>query len=268
MQETIDKTGHICQNCGAELSGKFCSNCGQDSSLAFNRSIFYIIIHFLEELFVWDSRIFRSVKYLFTKPGFLTYEYISGKINSYISPLKMFLFTSLVLFFIMIQSDPDHYKSMISESEEDDYFVSFVIEQQKNSSSTPEVFKDNFNDQFNDNITLYLLLTMLIFSLLLKLLYFTRKYYYSEHLVFTLHFFTFVLWCLLAGGYLERFVDELLFFFLYFVPGIYLFFSVKRVYHKSFWGAFLAAGFMTVSYGILISIWILGSVMLSAYRAA
>jgi len=180
----------------------------------------------------------------------------------------MFLFTSLILFFIMIKSDPDQYNAMVADAGDDDFLRSFIMEQQNKSSSSPELFKDNFNDQFNDNITIYIFVIMFVFSVLLKIIYITKKYYYSEHIVFTLHFFTFVLWCFLAGVITQGFGDASLFLFLYIIPGIYLFLSVKRVYHKSFLGALIASGFMTISYGILVTIWIIGSVMISAYRAS
>lgn len=268
MINNLDTISNICQNCGADLNGNYCSVCGQSNKAAFDRSVFSIISHFFEELFTWDSRFLRSIKYLFLKPGYLTHEYISGRINRYISPLKMFLFTSLVLFFIMIKGDPNQYSGLVTGEEENDFLENFILEQQRLSSKSSELFIENFNNQFNDNITIYIFFIMFLFSILLKIIYISKKYFYSEHIVFTLHFFTFVLWSFLAGVITFELGEIFIYIFLYIVPGIYLLLAIKQVYHKTFIPAIIAAAFMTASYWFLVTIWIIGTILISAYRAA
>lgn len=259
---------HICQNCGNDLKGNYCFECGQKGTAAHDRSVKYILEHFFEELFVWDSRFFRSMKYLFTRPGYLTHEYISGRVVRYISPLKMFLFTSFVLFFIMIKSDSDQYKAMVIEStEEDDVIKEFILEKESESGQTNEMYVKNFNDEVNDNITLYIFVIMFLFSIALALVYVTKKIYYSEHIVFTLHFFSFVLWSFLLGVITQGIDDFFVFFFIYLVPAVYLVLSVKGVYHKTYFKAFLAGGFLSFVYWILVTIWLMGTIFLGAVRA-
>jgi hypothetical protein len=268
MKEIPDNIKHICQNCGADLSGKYCIYCGQPSDAAFNKSVFSIISHFFEEFFTWDSRFFRSIKYLFTKPGFLTHEYISGRHKKYISPLKMFLFTSFVLFFIMIKGDPDQYKSLVTDSDDDNFMKEFILEQENSVNSPKVLYIEEFNNQFNNNITLYIFVIMFIFSVLLKIVYLPKNYFYSEHIVFTLHFFTFSLWCFLLGFICQGLGEVIVLFIWYFVPGLYLLIAVKNVYHKTLWKAVIVSIFLTVSYWVLVTAWIFGTIFLSAIRAA
>ncbi|MCC7159651.1 MAG: DUF3667 domain-containing protein [Ignavibacteria bacterium] len=268
MENTENSIEHICQNCGSDISGRYCSYCGQKKASLHDRSIKSLLEHFFEELFTWDSRFFRSIKYLFTRPGFLTHEYVSSRYQSYISPVKMFLFTSFVLFLIMIKSDPDQYKALVTESDADDFMREFILEQQSKSTDSQELFIENYNDQFNDNITLYIFVIMFLFSVLLKIVYLPKHYYYAEHIVFTLHFFTFVLWCFLAGVAFQDLGDFSIFFFMFFVPAVYLLFAIKRVYHRTLWKAVLVTIFMTFSYWILVTIWMIGTVLVSAIRAA
>jgi hypothetical protein len=259
---------HICQNCGTDIAGKFCHACGQRASLAYDRSLKSFIEHFFEELFVWDSRALRSIKYLLIRPGFLTHEYISGRVQSYISPLKLFLFTSLISFFIMIKADPDVYSSMVTESDnENDYIASFILEQESQSGESKELYIDNFNEQISGNITIYVFFIMVVFSVLLNLIYITKKIYYVEHLVFTLHFFTFVLICMFVGTFIDAIWDSAVVFFIYVIPAIYLFFALKTVYHKTIWKALLVCSFLTVNYWILVTVWIMGTMFISAMLA-
>jgi hypothetical protein len=269
MVETMNKPSKsICQNCGADIAGNYCNECGQKKFEPAEKSVRSIAGHFFEEIFTWDSRFLQSIKYLFIKPGFLTHEYVSGRYMRYVSPLKMFLFTSFVLFLIMIKSDPDQYSALVTDTAEDDFLSEFILEQQSNSESPAELYKDNFNDQFNDNITIYIFVIMFFFSILLKLVYLPKHYFYSEHIVFTLHFFTFVLWCFLLGVALQDLGIIFTFLFLYFIPAVYLLVAIRNVYHKKLWKAAIVSVFMTFCYWMLITFWILGTTMVSAVRAA
>ncbi len=48
-----------------------------------------------------DSKIFRSVKALLFKPGFLTNEYLAGRRARYVSPLRLYLVATFLFFFIV-----------------------------------------------------------------------------------------------------------------------------------------------------------------------
>lgn len=268
MEALNNSVEKICQNCGADIKGNYCTECGQKKFEPGEKSVRSIIGHFFEEIFTWDSRFLKSIKYLFIKPGYLTHEYISGRYMMYVSPLKMFLFTSFVLFLIMIKSDPDQYSALVTESSEDDFLSEYILEQQSGSESSEELYRDNFNDQFNDNITIYIFVIMFIFSVLLKLVYLPKHYFYSEHIVFTLHFFTFVLWCFLLGVAFQDLGIVFTLLFLYFIPAVYLLMAIKKVYHNRFWKAAIVSVFMTVCYWALMTAWILGTTMISAVRAA
>jgi hypothetical protein len=268
MENLESSVSHICQNCGSDLSGNYCANCGQKRTSVNDKSISTLATHFLEEMFTWDSKFFRSVKYLLTRPGYLTHEYVSARIVNYVSPLKMFLFSSLVIFFALVNSDPDQYSGLVTEGGEDDLMQEIILGQESSSDKSKELFADEFNDQFNDNITLYIFVIMFFFSVFLKLVYLPKNYYYSEHIVFTLHFFTFVLWCFLFALIFQNFGDWTILFFLYIVPGFYLLISIKRVYHKTMWKAVIVSMFMTFIYWVLVTGWMIGSVYVSALRAA
>lgn len=263
----LENAERNCQNCGADLTDNFCTNCGQKKSGVYDRSVKSLLSHFFEEFFTWDAKFFLSMKYLFTRPGYLTHEYISGRIMRYISPVKLFLFTSFMLFFILVKIDPDQYKSLVTENNEDDIFTEFILEQKSLSKESDEIFINNFNDQVNNNITLYIFFIMIAFSLLLKIVYITKHIYYSEHIVFTLHFFTFVLWCFAIGAFAQFISDYLMFFFLFIAPGIYLLIALKTVYHKTIWKAIIVCSFLTFCYWGLMTGWMIGTILISAIRA-
>ncbi|URL58249.1 DUF3667 domain-containing protein [Luteibacter flocculans] len=90
----------LCANCSAELQGEFCHRCGQSI-----KSVIRPISHMLEDagdlFFHLDERIVHTLPPLYTKPGFLTLEYFSGRRVRYIAPFRlMFVFCLLAFFFV------------------------------------------------------------------------------------------------------------------------------------------------------------------------
>jgi len=59
-----------------------------------------LVSHFFNDITHFDGKFFSTVKYLITKPGFLSTEYLKGKRASYLHPIRMYVFTSAFFFII------------------------------------------------------------------------------------------------------------------------------------------------------------------------
>lgn len=88
-----------CQNCGVPLLGEHCHACGQPVK-GLVRHFSSIIGDFLDSVFNIDARVFRTLWPLFAKPGYLTLEYFAGHRIRYVSPVRLFVFLSIVTFFV------------------------------------------------------------------------------------------------------------------------------------------------------------------------
>ena len=89
-----------CDNCGEELLGVFCWVCGQKDT-HYNRSVFKVIGDFFKEMFDVDSRVFTTLSTLFFRPGKLSIQFRDNKRASYVTPIRLYLFSSLVFFFLV-----------------------------------------------------------------------------------------------------------------------------------------------------------------------
>lgn len=87
-----------CQNCGEPLLGEHCYFCGQPTK-GLVRHFGSIIGDFLDSVFELDSRTLRTLAPLLFKPGYLSNEYFAGRRIRYVSPVRLFVFMSLVAFF-------------------------------------------------------------------------------------------------------------------------------------------------------------------------
>jgi hypothetical protein len=92
-----------CLNCGAALQGKFCHVCGQEN-LEIKESFGHMVNDIVSDYFHFDHQFFQTIRPLLFKPGFLTNEYMAGRRGSYLHPVKMYIFISVVYFLVIFQT--------------------------------------------------------------------------------------------------------------------------------------------------------------------
>jgi Protein of unknown function (DUF3667) len=89
----------VCANCHAELRGEYCAACGQR-----NEPHIHTVAHFAGEAFESishaDSRLWRTLWYLLSRPGFLTQEFFAGRRVAYLPPFRLYLVLSVLLFLL------------------------------------------------------------------------------------------------------------------------------------------------------------------------
>lgn len=112
--ETVgDNAATTCLNCAVDITGQFCWNCGQRGNTRLI-SLFELLKDAFGDLFEMDSRLWRTLAPLFTRPGFLTAEYLRGRRARYMPPFRMYLVLSF-LFFLLTTAFSDN-NSVIDES--------------------------------------------------------------------------------------------------------------------------------------------------------
>jgi hypothetical protein len=89
------------------VQGRFCHVCGQENIVP-HESFWSMLHHFFADITHFDGKFFSSLGILIRKPGFLSSEYIHGRRNSYLNPVRMYVFTSAVFFLIFFSVFNSH----------------------------------------------------------------------------------------------------------------------------------------------------------------
>jgi hypothetical protein len=92
-------TPRHCLNCGTVLTGRYCANCSQaaDVHVPSTRELMH---EALEGITHSDSRLWRTLKLLWFKPGKLTQEFVAGRRAAYLPPFRLYLILSIIFFLI------------------------------------------------------------------------------------------------------------------------------------------------------------------------
>ncbi|MYB05541.1 MAG: DUF3667 domain-containing protein [Gemmatimonadetes bacterium] len=90
----------LCENCGRPRADRFCSQCGQNDR-TYTRSLFPVLGELVRESFEFDGRLAQTLKLLLLKPGSLSTEFSCNRRARYMTPVRLYLFTSVIFFLTM-----------------------------------------------------------------------------------------------------------------------------------------------------------------------
>src|SRR5512146_1516187 len=88
-----------CLNCQAPLTGPFCAQCGQRAHV--HRSVRGFLQDFVQGLFSFEGKIWRTLPMLAWRPGEMTRRYIAGERARFVSPVALYLFTVFAMFAVL-----------------------------------------------------------------------------------------------------------------------------------------------------------------------
>ncbi len=88
---------HQCATCGTQFQGNFCPRCGQSSKIG-RYSFKNAFLLFLDVWGLGNRGMFRTIRDLILRPGYMIRDYLQGMQMAYYPPFKMFfLFIALSL---------------------------------------------------------------------------------------------------------------------------------------------------------------------------
>jgi hypothetical protein len=193
-----------CLNCNTKLVGGFCHNCGQ-KHIDIKKPFPQIVSTIIDSLFSLDNKLVKTLPALFFKPGFLSKEFTTGKRVRYTAPFKLFMFSSILFFFLLGITETEQTIDIKTEVEKS------VVENQQSKTLPNDKAEETYDDEsaFNEAIddimqnpseyrakvykalSYMFFILMPLFALLLKVLTRKKKRVYIEHLVHSVHIHTF-----------------------------------------------------------------------------
>lgn len=255
-----------CPNCGEELQGEYCQACGQKRIHRHELGLKHFFIHAANEFTDLESnKIVGTFKALLFKPGRLTDEYLAGRKGRYITPVRLYLTFSALYFLFAWGALAEARGGGVNRLAQQPWIVSLA----KARSVTPQAFVEKIHQRVEKYATVFRFASVLVSGIFLTLLYYRSGRYYVEHLIFSLHYYSFDFFTKSLFGLLYVIVGLLgwklwgqvlnLFYPLAFV---YLVFALRRVYKQS-WGLTLAKSFVLFlcETGLFIVVNILGFVV-------
>ena len=117
----LSEISHECASCGTIFNGNFCPRCGQSAKVG-RFSFKKAFLLFLDVWGVGNRGMFRSLRDLMFRPGYMIRDYISGMQSAYFPPFKMFFLLAALSLVVAhgfsLGSDGDETKTDVNEKME------------------------------------------------------------------------------------------------------------------------------------------------------
>ncbi len=193
-------TSSTCPNCTAPLEGEYCARCGQRrihpedlSARRFFRELAAEIADLPERL--TSVRTLRSL----LVPGRLTSEYLAGRRQPYLTPFKFYVLCAAI-FFLLAPVAGFTLASMLA-SDSSGELNSLVSAHLAQRGLEPAVFNARFDARVQSIFTLTFGATALVLALALQGLFRKKRWPYGAHLVFAVHYISFMYLVTVAAGF-------------------------------------------------------------------
>lgn len=277
-------TGTVCRNCGNPASSNFCPECGQATKLH-PPSVWEFFHEVVSHYVAAEGKLWRTLALLTLKPGRLTIEYLAGRRQRYIVPLRIYLTASFLFFALAQLTSLDHLRvvtyqpgarpalaetgasadlapvvRVLEDAGFDNclqalsscpFWMRWAAPAYAKLKRDPREFIERFAERWRHGLSYAMFCLLPIFAALLALAYRNRRMYYGEHLVFALHVHSF--WFLLALITGVLLPDSLGPFFPVVAFG-YGMWALHRVYRGRLWATALRGLAVATVYSLIMAI--------------
>ena len=270
--EAVREEPGACPECGTALVGEFCHACGEKRPEARDLSIRRFFSEAAQELTsVEHSKLFHTVRALLFRPGLLTNEWRAGRRRRYLKPLNLCLGILAIHFFAYSAYKPvsmfDLEKFIRQERREDSMKV-FERFAARKELTLPQLF-ERLSEKWQRYTSLSTLIFIGGFALVLQLVFFFRRRYFVEHLVFSMHFVSFstLLVLLMWPVYLFTGIggasgtNLFVALFKWLLDMVYMGFAVRAVYGLGTLKTVPAAVVLVVGYFLSYALTLLGALV-------
>jgi hypothetical protein len=171
-----------CPNCDDGLNGAYCAKCGQKVA-ALNPTFHDLLHDIVHEFLHIDGKIFRSVRLLLTRPGFLSCEHFAGRRARYISPIRLYLIFSVLYFAIAALAPP----SFVRDEAPGRTTAEEAAELKRLGFESEEALQEAINEALTHWVPRVMFVLVPLFALLVRLVIGKSGRNYPQHLYFALH---------------------------------------------------------------------------------
>ena len=137
---------HVCATCGTEFHGNYCPRCGQKAAIG-RYSFKSAFLLFLDVWGLGNRGMFRTIRDLLLRPGYMIRDYLNGMQMAYFPPFKMFFL--LIALSVLVESGLNvKFENNINKTKEE------AVKELNNANANAQIDETDAEEIMNDTINI------------------------------------------------------------------------------------------------------------------
>lgn len=186
-----------CPSCKNRAKTPFCSQCGEVRPPGRPVTLLELLKQLFNGLTSVDGKFLRSVRYLLGQPGVLTTAYMQGRQVLYLGPIQLFLVANVLFFALQSITNTNIVSSTLDShlhvQDWGSYAQTLVAQKLISKKMTLGAYAPIFDQAIVFYGKLLIILMAVPFTLFLYIATLRKHRPFTTHIVFSLHFFAFLL---------------------------------------------------------------------------
>lgn len=184
-----------CKSCGTKFSGNYCNNCGEKVINQSDRTLKYFFGEFINAITFADNKLWRTLRVILKKPGFLSNEFVEGRRKPYMKPVSIFFLANLIYFLFPLINT---FTTPLDIQRNSFSYSPTVIEWVDATVAERNISYAEYRSVYNTKTTELSKLLLVVFAYMLAILFWpihlgSRRKYFADHITISLEVMTFIL---------------------------------------------------------------------------
>lgn len=219
MPEVAEQMPAVCASCLLPLTGRYCAECGEKRRDPGELTVRHFVAHtVLDEVLHLDGKLWRTLRALMLRPGFLSAQYSEGRHRRYINPVRLLVtaivvyalltaggfVASLFIYYVTLSIAPTSVPEGLSVADTvaliDRFGIleNLVTAKKESVDLTSQAAANRFHSMLNRFAQPLSFTNVALLALALYLVFRRRRRLLLDHAVFSMHIVSFVLLSSLA----------------------------------------------------------------------
>ena len=186
-----------CPTCNEALAATYCPVCGERALHPQDLTLRGLLKQVVQTLTSIDGPLLRGFRCLVTRPGVLTVGYLRGQRKPYTLPLQLFLVANVLFFAMQSLTGTKLFSTPLKQHLQNDIWGEvaqrLVGHRLEIRGTTVDLYAPVFDHAVEVNAKSLIVVMVLPLALLSAIIFYRSRRPVVAHMVFSLHFYTFLL---------------------------------------------------------------------------
>lgn len=192
-----DEVVRTCKNCGHSFAGRYCNHCGEKVIEPHERSSIFFVGSVVNAFTFLESKFLNTLFAILYRPGEYSRHFADGIRQRYMKPVAFFFVANVIYFLFPLF---ETFNTTLYSQTNMQFYDGYTAPVAERKMKELNINWDELNEKYQNESTNWAKTLIVVMAPLLALFYalfhLSKRWFFSDHLLMSFEFFSFLLFAL------------------------------------------------------------------------